>query len=247
MRPLSAVDLLDAWERGAGRTPVGQAQAILAVAFPEVAPDRLDRLTVARRDAILLLLRLQTFGTQIDGLAGCPDCGERLELAFDARDLPAGPLVDEDLDGDPTATLQVGGCEVTYRLPGAADLLAMNAPLDREAARRRLLEACILAARQDGVPVPTGELPGPILDAVEEGMAQAGADVVLAAACPACGRQLEIIFDIVSFFWAEIQARAMRLLQEVHALASAYGWSEADILRMSAWRRQRYLELTGND
>jgi hypothetical protein len=29
----------------------------------------------------------------------------------------------------------------------------------------------------------------------------------------------------------------------VHSLASAYGWSEAEIVRMSPMRRQRYLEL----
>ena len=32
---------------------------------------------------------------------------------------------------------------------------------------------------------------------------------------------------------------------EVHVLASSYGWRESDILNMSAWRRQYYLDLIG--
>jgi hypothetical protein len=38
-------------------------------------------------------------------------------------------------------------------------------------------------------------------------------------------------------------ARARRLLIEVHSLASAYGWSETDILSMSEPRRALYLEM----
>jgi hypothetical protein len=33
------------------------------------------------------------------------------------------------------------------------------------------------------------------------------------------------------------------MLYDVHALASAYGWREADVLAMSPMRRQVYLEL----
>jgi hypothetical protein len=34
-------------------------------------------------------------------------------------------------------------------------------------------------------------------------------------------------------------------MREVHTLAAMYGWRETDILAMSAWRRQRYLEMIG--
>jgi hypothetical protein len=48
---------------------------------------------------------------------------------------------------------------------------------------------------------------------------------------------------VVSFFWMEVESWAYRILRQVHALASAYGWSEGDILAMSPWRRQFYLEM----
>ena len=43
--------------------------------------------------------------------------------------------------------------------------------------------------------------------------------------------------------WAEISARAQHLLREVHLLASAYGWSEQQILELSPTRRASYLRM----
>ena len=71
------------------------------------------------------------------------------------------------------------------------------------------------------------------------------ADTQLSLTCPTCARVWQQAFDIVSYLWAEIGDWARRTLQEVHALATAYGWREADILAMSAQRRQWYLEMIG--
>jgi hypothetical protein len=52
-------------------------------------------------------------------------------------------------------------------------------------------------------------------------------------------------FDIISFFWKEIDHWVKHLLLDVHVLAKAYGWSENDILEISPWRRRIYLEMIG--
>jgi hypothetical protein len=87
MRALSASDLLQIWEHGRGKTPIEQALAILGFASPHVPAADLEQLTIGQRDACLLYLRELTFGSQLKGLANCPACGDRLELAFDAHDL----------------------------------------------------------------------------------------------------------------------------------------------------------------
>jgi len=69
------------------------------------------------------------------------------------------------------------------------------------------------------------------------------ADVRLDLTCTACGHHWESIFDIATYFWREIDDWAQRMLRDVHILAMAYSWSEADILSMSAWRRQAYLQM----
>jgi hypothetical protein len=47
------------------------------------------------------------------------------------------------------------------------------------------------------------------------------------------------------YLWTEVRAAARRLLLEVHALASSYGWREADVLEMSPPRRHAYLSMVG--
>jgi len=252
MRPLSASNLLEIWERGLGRTPVEQALIILGPVFPQAAWESLTRLTVAQRDTALFHLRELTFSTLFKGLAECPACHERLELAFSSDDLRSMDLLpkpDFPLSDTPAAVTQfrAKGYEVSFRLPTSADLLQVASLADARLAHQRLLEACIVSARHRTLIVSIAELPPGIMQNIVEqiGQAAAIANLTISATCPACSHQWEIVFDIVSYLWSEINAWAMRMLREIHVLASTYGWSEADILAMSAWRRQRYLELVG--
>ena len=52
-------------------------------------------------------------------------------------------------------------------------------------------------------------------------------------------------FDIATVLWTELAGLARSLIEEVDALASAYGWSEREILALSGRRRRAYLELAG--
>jgi len=90
-------------------------------------------------------------------------------------------------------------------------------------------------------------LPDEVVNAVLAEMAQADpqADVQVALACPACRHHWSVAFDILAYLWSEIDDWAQRLLREIHALASGYGWSERDILALSARRRRTYLEMLG--
>jgi len=241
MRPLTAQELLDAWERGLSEPPVQRALALLAAACPETTPTELARESVGRRDGRLLALREQTFGPRLVSLAACPACGERLETAFDVADVRV-----EETDGrQKPLSLAVAGRELTFRLPNSLDLAALAACEDLGDARRRLLGRCLLPA--PGETVAVEQLPEEALQAVADRMAAADpqGDVELALTCPACGHAWPAAFDIASFFWTEVDAWARVLLHEIHALASAYGWRETDILALTPWRRRAYLELIG--
>lgn len=246
MRVLPAAVMLNVWERGRVQPPTQRALTLLAAANPDTSPDALAYLSIGQRDARLLTLREWTFGSQLVSLTTCPSCGERLELTFDVADIRAhSPLqVDGGEEAEPLY-LNMAGYEVCFRLPSSLDLTAVISSADTAATRHLLLERCLLAARHHGEEVATDELPAEVIDAVVERMAQSDsqADVQLALSCPVCGHHWHPVFDIASFFWSEISAWAYRTLREVHALASAYGWREADILAMSPWRRQLYLEL----
>jgi len=239
MRPLTAEELLDAWERGLAEPPVQRALTLLVAACPETLPEALARESVGRRDGRLLTLREWTFGPRLVSLAACPGCGERLETAFEVADI----RVPEAGDGAETLSLSAAGCELTFRLPNSLDLATLRAGEDLEAARRRLLGRCLLGEQAAAVE----ELPAEALQAVADRMAEADpqGDVQLALQCPACGHAWRAAFDIVSYLWTEVDAWARVLLHEIHVLASAYGWREPDILALSPWRRRSYLELIG--
>jgi hypothetical protein len=249
--PLSAAHLLEIWERGANRTPIEQALIILDHAFSEAPAAWLEKLTIGQRDLCLLRLRELTFGSHIHGIANCPACHERLELTLEMHDLLASDSKMPDPDAAEAAnshsSFKSDSYEISFRLPSSADLRALTADADQTLARQKLLEACLLSASHAGETVKGSELPPHILEAVIGHMAQADpiANLTIVNTCPACGHRWEMLFDIGSYFWAEISAWAVRIMHEVHLLASAYGWREADILAMSARRRQGYLELTG--
>lgn len=233
MSPLSTHALLTAWDLGQPQNPVARALVLLSAACPGIAPSALAELSIGERDLQLLCLREITFGSRLSALADCPICGERLELDFDAAQMSLSPPNTAPL------SIDTGGYHIEFRLPNSADLVAVRAADDLAVARRRMFDRCITKI------VPGTEVPESVVEAVAAAMAQADpqGDVRLAMECPSCGQPWEEIFDIASFLWIEVHTWALRALREVHQLAVAYGWSEADILAMSPWRRQVYLEL----
>lgn len=243
MRTVSAPELLDVWERGNVQSSVNRALSLLSAACPEASADSLTKLNICERDARLLTLRERTFGSQLIGIATCPDCRERLELTFDVADIQVTS------ESGPTGelTIDASGYDVRFRLPNSLDMDAIADHKDVDLARKELLESCLLSVDYNGEEISPDHLPASLVEAIVDRMAEAdpGADVQLALSCPSCGHQWHETFDIVSFFWSEINAWAYRTLREVHVLALAYGWREADILAMSPWRRQFYLEMVG--
>lgn len=239
MRPPSAADLLAAWERGSHQRPFEQALTLLAAACPEETPDVLAGLTIGQRDSRLLTLRAWMFGERMASLARCPQCGETLEFEFMVSDIR--------VDAEPPASLslEVDGYAIEVRPPNSADLAAIAAASDE--ASTHLLERCILSLRHNGSPAAVSALPAHVVASISDCLAQADpqTDVQLDLTCPACGNVWRASFDIVSYFWSEVNAWAERLLREVHMLAATYGWFEADILAMSPARRRRYLEMIG--
>lgn len=245
MHTPSAAELLDVWERCRDRPPLDQGLALLSIAYPEQPPEALAGLSIGARDGRLMLLRRWAFGDQVASLAVCPACGAQVELGFDLKEL-AGDGVD---DPDAGRCLELTGYTLRFRLPDSRDLLALRRSSDGAQVRQQLLARCILSVEHEGQALSAADLPGPVLVALAEAMAVADplADIRLGLSCPACAHSWQVGFDIVSFFWRELDAWARRTLREVHTLARAYGWREPDILALSARRRQSYLEILADE
>lgn len=240
MRPLSAYDLLRVWEAGEDRHPLDRALILLAAVYPELTWEELAELSVGQRDARLLTLRERAFGPTLSGFAECSNCAESLEFDVSVADLRVDAEPEEEV-----GELVTDGLALRFRPPNSRDLAAVVGCGNRDTARSLLVQRCVLRVTRDGVPVDHSELSAEAITTLAERMAEYDpqAEVLLALRCPTCEHAWQALFDIVTFFWAELTAEAKRLLREVHTLARAYGWRESDILGMSARRRRFYLEV----
>jgi hypothetical protein len=236
MNTLPAGELLTLWENGRTRHPIDRALLLLGASQPEQTYDQLADWPVGRRDAAILSLRLANFGMTIEACLDCPSCRTCLEVAFDGRafEIPAEnePIV-EAADG-------------WFRLPTGRDLATIVGEPNPDVAVRRLLSLCWLGWDGDG-DATMPEWSQAMLQEVEARMGEVDPQSIIELdfVCDACGHAWQSPFDICEFVWEEIEARAKRLLQEVHLLAGAYGWSERDVLAMTDVRRSAYVELVG--
>jgi hypothetical protein len=203
--------------------------ALLTLADPDAVQDALP---IGSVNARLLGLRSRLFGPKLTCVVDCPRCGERLEVDFTVGDLlstTAGP--------PPELTVLDGEEHIGFRLPTWVDLAAVAGANGSAHGRNLLLERCLLGEKRTVSP------------ALEEALAAAMeaadplAEILIEVGCFRCEHRFETRFDIVVHLFAELDVRARRLLGEVHVLASTYGWTESEVLALSAARRRMYLEL----
>ncbi len=234
MRALSSSDFLDLWERGFRLHTLDRGLLMLGAALPEASYESLADLPVGRRNGALAELGLRFVGANPEAWTRCTECAEKLELEVDFRSLAAAGEQNNCGQDEPVV---VKGR--SFRLPTTRDLAHVAQESDERSAAIRLLERCAVGA------VDATFWSDEDLDEVGEGMALADplAEVTYRFHCPECGAEGDAVLDLAAFLWEQIAARAKRLMFEIHLLASAYGWTEREILGLSEHRRALYLEM----
>lgn len=193
------------------------------------------RRPVGERTAILLgLLRDTEGGESLPITLRCdvPACGERFEVdvPYQALEIASPQVETIELTRD-------DGGVLTLRRPTGEDLRMLQEM--RPASREQALSAMVERLVVDGVPRLDDE--GRVTDALSD--ADPLVAFSLVCACPACGYEAERDVDLEGLALRRLASRQRVLLREVHALASRYGWTEAEILAVPPARRARYLEL----
>ncbi|MFD5750764.1 hypothetical protein [Streptomyces sp. NPDC127033] len=244
MTPTGPAELLATWEAGLAQHGSGRSLLLHRAARPGAATDTLLSLPVGEREADLFALRRALFGERMQVRAECGACGAAMEFDLDATAFGArGPGRDGPL------RVTEGEWVVEFRLPTVADLAAAGAAADVAEARRLLVARCTVSAVRDGAAAPPERLAELLPVGVQRRLAEAAAEadpaaeVTLNVSCPECGGATAAELDISSYLWAELDTWARDLLLDVHLLATAYGWSEPEILALSPLRRRYYLEL----
>ena len=235
MQAFGETEMLELWERGLARHPIDRALLLCAWARPDLPPSRFPDLPLGVLNRALLRLRETCFGPRIIAWVDCEHCGEYMEVALDTGQLLAG--ANED---DMPAEFEISSFR--FRVPCSRDLAAITGQRDITAATLKLLQQCCLA-HPDKTDLDFASIL-PEAEMVMENL-DPEADINLALTCVDCGHSWLAGFDIGAMLWNEIDVRARTLLSEVHSLARAYCWTEAEILALSPQRRTAYLDMVG--
>ena len=241
---LNAADILSIWEQGLNRPLLERTLILLIAAFPEMNPDTICELSIGSRDTCLLLVRQRLFGSRLVNNAVCPQCAGRIEWEQDIADIVV------ETANHPAAhqfSLERDDYRLCFRLPNSIDMAELEGSNSAAVALQKLLGRCILSAEHAGTNCDIDELPESVIQALNQRIEELDpqAEIRINLTCPECSHRWEVFIDIAGFLWAEINEWAERMLQTIHKLARAYGWSEREILALSPVRRQLYLGMVG--
>jgi hypothetical protein len=240
---LSAAELLEVVDAGADGNAATRGSVLAAAAAPEVSGERLEQLTLGDRDGRILDLRCATFGDTLRGRVTCPGCGSMLTVKIPRQEVSRGEPVNESAQA-PSVRIEEGPLAVEARSPDGRILATAAACDGEEAARRALIRECVTVSVADGSDFDPLELDDELLKRVGDAIVELDpqAEVGVTMACAGCANEWTPILDIAQFFWRELSATSVQLLDEVHQLAIGYGWSEEQVLRLSSRRRREYVE-----
>jgi hypothetical protein len=206
------------------------------------APDRrrVAELSVSARIVCLLLLAGLEGVETLTATLACPaaGCGERFEVDLTLDEV----LAFARTDADEPFTVELDGALVSFRRPTGSDQLAWRGAHFRDAPAARLAVLRTLALSD--LPPDLAEAQLATIEAAldeHDPLVRFG----LTAACPACETQAVHEVALADIALQVLRGAQSRLVETVHVLASRYGWGEAAVLGIPAWRRQRYLSLIG--
>jgi hypothetical protein len=256
---LDAAHWLALWEQCSRLPPSLQPCALLAPLLPAHGAGRDDgpdahpeHWPLGRRDAALFDLHAALFGPALTAAARCPSCGEQIDLSLSTDQLRV-----EGATAAANGCLASDGWQVDWRLPNSLDLAAAASCAtsasasssasdiagDEGAAQRVLLQRCVQSVRRQGATLDSAALPPFLVQQLAADMAAADPQALteLALQCPACLHSWTEVFDIGAFLMQRLAHWAETTLDQVHVLARAYGWTEAETLGLSPIRRAQYL------
>jgi len=192
---------------------------------------------VGRRIAVLLRVAAESDHLQaftVERRCSQPACGTAFEMSLPLDQLDSGS------EADRIAVALPAGGAVMARLPTGED--------------QRRWAGRAYASRREAIGAITGALVvegqvAPDDDAAVAALADALADhdplvnFTVSCSCPACGETNETAIDLEGLALGHLARRRRALIEDVHALASAYGWTEAQVLAISEERRASYRAL----
>lgn len=203
---------------------------MLAQLGQQLTKEELLNLTIGERDQLLIRAYQTLFGKEIEVFSSCSACTCELELQVDLNELTA---LDSKVGG--SSEIELHGKRLSVEPIRVGDLTRIRRIghehwIDDKLSQAEIATKLISQADRNEYAARLSEL-------------DPQADICLEFECVECHFSWIDPFDIASQFWLRFDATCTRLLAAVHSLACAYGWTETEVLAMSPWRREVYLNM----
>ena len=205
------------------------------VSTPDGTPLDPNALPVGDLDLLVVARRRELRGDTLVAEGRCDQCDAVVDVQFSLaayanHHRPRPSRAASAVPAEP-GWWRLRAHEVTFRLPVAADVLAVG---DSEDPRAGLLSRCVR-----GPVAPRGAR------AVEHAMATLAptlrADV--AGTCPECSANVLLDVDARELCLTELRFVAATVYDDVNLIASSYRWTQAAILNLPSARRRRYADM----
>ena len=230
--PARPGETLALWEALASTTPVARGAAVLvALGAAEGLADAV-RMPLASAARAALGELWERAGPEVQTVVTCPDCRAVLDVIIAPGELLAATPDPSDDD----ATVAVEG--VVVRGPTTEDLLVALASARPSATLRQRCVTWPAGVDPFDLPPEVHERVG----AVAEELTGASA-LVVRLDCPECDGEVAAEVDPVALLADRVSDEVRDLLGDVAELATAFGWSESEVLALSEVRRRAYLDL----
>lgn len=233
MPGLNASDLLNLWERAYSLSPPYQAIEIARAANPRYTWTEVAQWPIGFRDRQIARLRSDLFGPRVTSAVNCSSCSNPIEFNVDLGECFQLTLAEPPNQAEVSRPRGIRSA----RPLSTADVLLC---LSHQGDPQELLARCV---DWEGDGIPETERLSIATEYLEQ--LDPEARIEFSLQCPDCGQCWSSLFDIANICWIELSAWARRTMQDIHQLASRYGWSEEQILQVSPWRRAVYLHMTG--
>jgi hypothetical protein len=219
-----------------GASDLAAAVALLTQRATGAEGEPLDgaALPVGDVDALVCELRAEVLGDRMIVEGRCPACSTAVDVDFCLQAFREHRRTRCPRGVAPVTApgwWALARHDATFRLPTAADVLAVEDEDDPAAA---LAARCVRGAAGRAT-----------LRAAEHAMAMLGPTLRddVEGACPDCSATVPLDVDVRELCLQELRFLAHGVLEDVHVLAGAYGWSEQAILDLPVRRRSAYAEL----
>ncbi len=197
--------------------------------------DLVRSLTVPDRQFLMRLLGIRLGSDRIWLTPSCSHCGKAFDVPVTQSELPVKPPG----EGFPEATVETSLGNIRVRVPVGRDQEAIAGISDAQEARKVLARYCIVDAELMNRRVV--KLTETDLLAIEAAVERISPELTVSvrADCPECRSPQSVPVDPYQC----LRWNFSGIFEEVHTIASAYHWSESQILSLTRSRRKRYLSL----